>query len=83
MSELYREYYLKEKLIKKTCIITKKINYNNYKVITQDGNTILATTSGTLRLDPLKNNELKKGDVVLVEIPLYDSTKGRIMNKMN
>ena len=89
MSELYREYYLNERFIKhnfleKIGIITEKVRYNLYKVITQDGNTILATTSGTLRLDPLKrNNELKEGDIVLVETSLYDSTKGRIMKKMN
>lgn len=89
MSELYREYYLNERFIKhnfleKIGIIKEKLINNQYKVITQDGNTILATNSGTLRLDSLKRNkELKEGDVVLVEISLYNSTNGRIMKKMN
>ena len=88
MSELYREYYLNERFIKhnfleKIGIIKEKINYNTYKVITQDGNTILTTTSGKTRLGILKNSELEKGDIVLVETSLYDSTKGRIIKKMN
>lgn len=50
-----------------------------FKVKLEDGREVLAYTAGKLRINFIK---IIPGDYVLVELSLYDETKGRIIKRL-
>lgn len=64
-----------EKIILKGTV-TSVVNANQYKVLLENNVEILATTSGKMRMFRI---QILKGDLVDVELSLYDLTLGRII----
>lgn len=64
---------------RKTGTVTEALRAGSFRVTTDEGNEILAHLSGKMRLYFIR---ITPGDRVIVEVSLYDQTRGRIVQRL-
>jgi translation initiation factor IF-1 len=69
----------KENVIESEGLITEALPNASFRVSLESGQTILAHLSGKMRVNYIK---ILPGDRVLVELSVYDLTKGRITRRL-
>ncbi len=65
----------KQALIKQDGSIVEALSNAMFRVKLENGHEIIATISGKMRMNYIR---ISKGDRVVVELSLYDPTRGRI-----
>lgn len=65
--------------LRKTGTVIEALRATTFRVVDEDGNTILAHLSGKMRLYFIR---ITPGDRVVVEVSPYDPKRGRIVQRL-